>query len=241
MNKNKILLVLLAGFIGVLVSLLFYLLFLQTPFTSKRVFALILLIWLIFTPLIYLLLTRFLLPRLQAYSPKARRNWILLSIGVGILFALVTRPPQVILLLPVHNLQISVPSGSADRTITLEYAKTSLRDIGFGEFKQEGEWQRIATGFSHIGSEPASLSWSGRTGDSATLVFSNTPTLEGVQADWDGNLTGVVPVDSPSGSVIVASKLSTGWMSVGFSHLITGFVAGFLFLVLTLFLVGVQA
>ncbi len=60
--------------------------------------------------------------------------------GVGILFALVTRLPQVLLFLPFHHLQITVPAGSTDRSITLEYAKISLRDIGFGEFVQEGEY-----------------------------------------------------------------------------------------------------
>ncbi len=160
--------------------------------------------------------------------------------GVGILFALVTRPPQIFLLMPVHHLQISVPAGSTDRSVTLEYAKTSLRDISFGEFEQEGEWQRTDTGFTHFGAQPASLAWSGRTGDSAMLVFTNTPGIENVRAGWDGNLAGLVTADSPFAPVIVASKLSAGWMSVTFNHLLTGFVFGFLFLVLTLFLVGVQ-
>ena len=123
MNKNNYSQVVLAAGIGFFLSLFIYLLFLQTPYTAKREFAYLLLLWLILVPLTYLLLSRFLLPRLLSYSPKARRNWILLTVGVGILFALVTRPPQVLLLLPVHHLQITVPAGSADRSIKLEYAK----------------------------------------------------------------------------------------------------------------------
>ena len=186
-KKNTTLMWTVSAIISLVIACFFYILILQTPYVSKREFALTFLLWLFFTPLIYLLLTRFLLPRLNTYSPKARRNWILLSVGVGLLFALVTRPPQIILLFPVHNLEISVPSGSSGRTITLEYAKTSLRDIGFGEFKQEGNWQRTEVGLTHKGSEPASLSWSDRTGEEATLVFANLPGIEGVLAGWDGD------------------------------------------------------
>ena len=240
MKNNYYRLGILAAGIGILLSLFIYLLFLQTPYTAKREFAFTLLLWLALTPFVYLLLSRLLLPRLETYTPKARRNWILLSVGVGVLFALVTRPPQIFLLLPVHHLQISVPAGSVDRTVTLEYAKTSLRDISFGEFKQDGKWQRTETGFSHSGPEPASLAWSGRTGDSATLVFANAPGIEDVQAGWDGNLASLVPTVSPSAPVIATSKLTASWMSVTFSHLLTGFVFGFLFLILTLFLAGVK-
>ena len=81
----------------------------QTPLLARREYAFALLLWFLLIPLVYFLLTRFLLPRLLGYSPKARRNWILLSAGVGILFALVTHPPQAILLLPVHHLQINLP------------------------------------------------------------------------------------------------------------------------------------
>ena len=240
MNKNNYSQVVLAAGIGFFLSLFIYLLFLQTPYTAKREFAYLLLLWLILAPLTYLLLSRFLLPRLLSYSPKARRNWILLTVGVGILFALVTRPPQVLLLLPVHHLQITVPAGSADRSVTLEYAKTSMRDIGFAEFEQEGEWTRTEAGFTHTGSDPASLSWSGRTGDSARLVFTNSPGLQGIQVGWDGDLSTVVAAGSPSAPVIVATKLSSGWTSELISHLITGFVFAFLFLILNLFLVGVR-
>ena len=73
-----------------------YLFFLQTQLVTRRELAFAALLWLALTPLIYLLLSRFLFPRLKTYSPKARRNWILLSVGVGILFGLVTRPTPII-------------------------------------------------------------------------------------------------------------------------------------------------
>ena len=217
-----------------------YLWSIQTPLLARREYAFALLLWFLLIPLFYFLLTRFLLPRLLGYSPKARRNWILLSAGVGILFALVTHPPQAILMLPVHHLQINVPGGSADRVITLEYAKTSLRDIGFGEFLQKGDWQRTKTGFTHTGREPASLTWSGRSGKTAMLVFSNTPGIEEVKAGWDGNLATLNPAESPGAPVIAPSQFLRSRMSTLFSNFMAVLTAGFLFLVLTIFLAGVQ-
>ena len=190
-----------ALFFSLVLALSAYLLFFQTPTLARREYAFALLLWFIFIPLVYFLLTQFLLPRLLGYSPKARRNWILLSVGFGLLFTLVIRPPQVILLLPVHQLQIIVPAGSADRTISLEYAKTSLRDIGFGEFKQEGNWQRTEVGLTHNGSEPASLSWSGRTGDSATLLFRLSQNANGTFLEWDSSRSTLEP------SIPLAEKL----------------------------------
>ena len=203
-NKHDLLYWGIAVSLGFCMAISGYLWAFQTPLLARREYAFALLLWFLLIPLVYLLLTRFLHPRLLGYSPKARRNWILLSAGVGILFALVTHPPQAILLLPVHHLQINLPGGSADRVITLEYAKTSLRDIGFGEFLQKGDWQRTKTGFTHTGGEPASLTWSGRSGETATLVFSNSPGIAEVQAGWDGNLAALNPAESPGAPVIAS-------------------------------------
>ena len=229
-----------SAIISLVIACFFYILILQTPYVSKREFALTFLLWLFFTPLIYLLLTRFLLPRLNTYSPKARRNWILLSVGVGLLFALVTRPPQIILLFPVHNLEITVPSGSSGRTITLEYAKTSLRDIGFGEFKQEGNWQRTEVGLTHKGSEPASLSWSDRTGDSATLLFRLSQKANGTFLEWDSSRSTLEPSITSGGKTSFTSNFPIDTSNGVLARLCVGFTAGFLFLVITLFLLDVQ-
>jgi hypothetical protein len=110
-------------------SLFGYLIFFQSPLLSRREFVLTLLLWFALTPLLYLLLTRFLLPRLNAYTPRARSNWLLLSIGVGILFALVFRLSRLILLLPNHALQTLVPAGAEGRSITLEIRPHPVDDV----------------------------------------------------------------------------------------------------------------
>ncbi len=229
-----------ATFLSLGLSLLVYQQIIQTPLLTRRELIYTILLWLLLIPLAYLFLSRFLVPRLNTYTHRARRNWILLSVGVGLLFALVTRPPQIILLFPVHDLEISVPAGSAERTVTLEYARTSLRDIGFGEFKQEGNWQRTEAGLTHRGSEPASLSWSGRTGEKAILVFTNSPGIEDVFAGWDGTYKSVL-TGTPAGSQVTkVENHRLGWYGTVASLALAGFFASFIFLSLTLYLVGVE-
>jgi hypothetical protein len=227
-------------FLSLGLSFFGYLTFFQSPNLSKREYAFTLILWFVLTPLVYLILSRILQPNLNVYSPRIRYKWIVLSIGVGILFTIGSRPPQIILLQPVHTLQITVPAGNQERIVTLKYAKSSLRDIGFGEFKQEGNWQRTEEGLIYKGSEPASLTWSGRAGESVTLIFHNTPFLERVQTGWDGELALVVPSESEFIEVIAPAPLYTGWVSPALSRLVIGFIAGFIFLVLTLYLTKVE-
>jgi hypothetical protein len=217
-----------------------YLIFIQTINLGRRELFFSALIWIVLTPLIYLLISRFLIPRLNEYNPRGKRIWLTLSTFVGLLFALGTRPPGLIILFPLHTLQISIPAGETDRAITLYYAKTSLRDIGFGEFTQNGDWQRTDAGLTHNGSGPAMLTWRGRVGDGASLDFTNTPALVEAQAGWDGQLSPLTSGNSSHDLIQVIYKFSLGWISGTVGRLITGFTAGFLFLAVTLFLAGVK-
>lgn len=221
-------------------ALWLYLLLFQSPLLSRREYFFALLLWLALTPLTYLLLEHFLLPRLQEYTPRARCNWVLLSIGVGILFALVARAPQTILLLPNHTLQVVIPAGEAGRTINLEYAKTALRDLSFNELNLKGDWQRTEGGLTYTGEEPALIIWRGRTGDSAKLIFTDSPDLQALEVSWDGK---IIPTDSlktGAGQVSIDHTFPAGLLAGITGRIILGFTIGFLFLVLTLFLANVQ-
>jgi hypothetical protein len=240
LSKKGLVLILFAFFFSLVFALVVYIFLLQTPTLSRRELFYTFLLWLLFTPLVFLLLTRFLLPRLNTYTPRARSNWILLSVGTGLLFALVTRPPQAFFLLPAHTLRINLPAASADRSFTLEYATTSLRDISFDEFELAGEWQRTEAGISHSGGEPASLNWIGRTGDSATLVFTGSSSLDGVILGWNDDLNALDTARTSDGQVTFSSAFPAPWHSSLPTRFIIGFTFGFLFLILSLFLAGVE-
>jgi hypothetical protein len=237
-NLNQLLL---AALLSLGLSLFGYLVLFQSPLLSRREYIFTLLLWIALTPFIYLLLTHFLLPRMNSYTPHARRNWLLLSIGVGILFTLVSRPPQLILLLPKHTLQILIPAGTADRSITLEYATDSLGgDISFSQFSTSGIWERTTLGLTYSGSEPASLSWSGRTGKSVQLIFSDSPNLQELKAGWDGSINPLDTSKSGAGQVTVDFSFPDPRFLEFLSRLLATFTFAFFLLVTTLFLVEVE-
>lgn len=241
MHKPLPRLVFLSIIISLLTALFLYLEVFQTPILSKREFAITALLWVAITLLVYLLLSRFLIPRLYEYTPRSQRNWLLISLAFGLFFALVNRPPQLILLLPKHTLQILIPAGLPDRSITLEWASTALGgDISFSQFSTSGDWQRTESGFSFSGSKPASLSWSGRSGDSASMVFSDSPALAGIQTGWDGNLSSIDTSQASNGQVPLSVSFPTPWLTATAAFLLVGFTAGFLFLVITIFLVSLE-
>lgn len=222
-------------------SLFAYLFFFQSALLAKREYVFSLLVWIALTPLVYLLLMRFLIPTLNEYTLRARRNWVLLSATAGILFAIVSLPSQLLLLLPKHTLQIEVPAGDSARSITLEYATTSLGgDISYTQFSTSGSWKRVGPNLFFTGSEPASLSWSGRTGESITLVFTDSPTLKEVQLRVDGKLIPLDSINAVKGQVTVSDSFPASCQAALAGRMISGFTAGLIFLVFTLFLAGME-
>ena len=98
----------------------------------------------------------------------------------------------------------------------------------------------LGYGLSFSGPGPASLTWSGRTGDTVTLVFTNSPSLADLTIGWDGSLPNPIASSSSQGKFEVEYSLDTGWASGFFSILVVSFTIGFLILVITLFFLGID-
>jgi hypothetical protein len=223
---------------GLILTFCLYSFFIQSPALSKREVVFAFIVWGAFVPAIYILLSSFIIPRMRIYSPRGRFGWLLLSALIGLLAVLVTlKVPYFIWSLPKQTIEIRIPAGEPDRSVTLQWITTSLGDIGFSQLEQEGEWQRTDAGLIHIGASPAVLVWHGRTGDSAQIVFSSNPTAGFVSIVKNGIIQGLnlstlegTPVKAelslpfnPFNRILVIFSL---WFSISF-----------LFLSLTLFLV----
>ena len=188
-----------------------YLTFLQTPFLGRRELLIFLILFLAFIPVIYLLLTRFLIPRFQAFSRRGRFTWLLISGLMGV-FALITsvQPHYFYLFLPQRNLTIEVPVAQSEREITLQWFTTALGDVSFDHLQVEGNWQRTESGLTYSGTQPASLTWQGKTGNSAELVFSKTDQSVPIKVGWEGQFQTIDLDNSDSTAVSVPQDLSTG-------------------------------
>lgn len=224
---------LLAGFI--------YIYFLQTSSLSRREFAFAALLWIALVPLLYPLFSRFLLPRLAEYSRRGRLVWLLICGMVGILTVLVTfQPAYAYFLLSQRTFEVSIPEGNKNRSITLEWANTSLGDISFDQFQWEGEWEQTENGLTHNGSMHASLVWTGLTGDAAQLVFSKSIVTAPISISWDGQIETIDLSQGESQNIIVSRSFKPDIISRGIIYFLTWFISTFLFLVITLFFARLQ-
>jgi hypothetical protein len=230
-----------AALLSTLIALDVFFFLLHPIFLRKRDLLLAALIWLALLPLLFLLLDHFLLPRLQNYSPHAQRNWFLLTLAVGILSSLVIRPSHPFtLLFPTHSFQVDIPPGSADRVITLEWVSTEFGDVSFDSIPQQGNWVRNGNILTFTGPDPASLSWSGRPGSFASLFFSDSPAVNEILIGWNGHLSPPDISHAANGQIPLSFSFPTAWPATLAPRILLGLTSSFIFLTLTLFLVGVQ-
>ena len=217
-----------------------YFFFVQTPTLSRREPLIALLVFLALTAVCYLLLSRFLRPLLLGYSSKGRVAWLLLSALIGF-FAIVITPkvPYFILTLPKNSIQINIPPGGPQRTVTLQWFTTSLGDISFNQLHQEGDWKRTDTELVYSGSSPAMLRWSGRTGNSLQILFTGNPTAGSASISTNG-VSQELDITSPTGTPV---KFELQLAVSPINHFLVlfslWFSVSFVFLALTLFLVHV--
>ena len=224
-----------------LISFYLYISFIQTSVLSRRepFFALVLFIFLI--PLIYILLTRFILLKLNEYNRSGRFGWLFLSGLIGILAVFSTfKTPFFILLLPTHQIKVQIPGNLSGQSVTLQWFTSSLGDIGFSQLSKEGNWEQTSLGLTYSGTQPTVLEWAGRTGDYSHLVFmaSSMPTEVAIMVDRNPNpRTLSVSTESPTTFEVDFQIDALHRFPVWLSH---WFSISFLFLTVTLFLVHVS-
>ncbi len=215
-----------------------YFFFFQTPVLSRREPFFAFFLFILLTPLIYLLLSRFIIFKLHEYERSGRFGWLILSGFVGLIAVFSTvKTPFFIQLLPTHHFKVQIPGSIADRSITLQWFTSSLSDIGFGQLQKEGDWEQTPLGLTYSGTKPASLEWIGRTGEFSRLVFMASSVPAEVSISVDGNpLPQIlsVPIESPKAEEIQFQVDPLTRIPVWFSY---WFSISFLFLTITLFLV----
>lgn len=237
LSKSRVGLAFFSAVLGFLFAFFIYIQGIQSPILAKREFAFTALLWLTLTILVYLLLSRFLLPQLRKFSPRVQGYWFASAIFIGLFSAIAIIPShEVYLLLPSRTLEISFPAGNSDRVITMQALTTEFGDISFSQFSLDGNWQRVGNSLTYTGSSPASLRWTGRTGSSATLLFANTPAISEVVLGWDGQLNPLDTTQTFDSQITNSRNFSAGWTGNLVTRFLTGFLIGFIVLAFGLFL-----
>jgi|WetSurMetagenome_2_1015567.scaffolds.fasta_scaffold02496_6 hypothetical protein len=227
--------------IASLQTIFVYLFYIQSPLQSRRE---VLFTFIIFIGLLifnYFLIKRFLYPKLIDYPNRERIGWFILSAFIGCL-AVYTIPktPLFIMLLPKHEVSVEIPAGNPDQSASLYWFSTSIGDIGFNQLKREGDWQQNELGLTHTGKNSASLIWRGRTGDSSELVFTSKNGPAQITVTVDGNPRLINLSDNPGLPVGVKTNHQVNLLNRLIAIIALWFMASYLFLVITLFLVHIS-
>ena len=224
-----------------LFSLFLYIFLIQTPVLSRREPFIAFILFICLIPLIYLLLTKFIVIKLNEYNRSGRFSWLLLSGLIGLLAVVSTiKTPFYIQFLPTHHFRVQIPGSVTERSVTLQWFTSSLGDIGFGQLEKEGDWEQTPLGLTYSGSRPAILEWTGRTEDFSRLVFMASSAPVEVSISVDGNpLPQVlsVPTDSYKTFEVNFQVDTLHRFLVWFCY---WFSISFVFLTITLFLVHVS-
>ena len=188
--------------VGFCAAYLIWLITLQTPLAplallaslaGRRGIAAAVVLAVLFSLCVYFILSR-LVP--SKFKDLNRKHWFLLlfiSLIAGMLVASYTfkRLPENRLLLPINRLEILTTSehhpDSSGSNVVLYWFTTSEGDTSFSKFIRKGSWTQTGDGLLTGGDQPASLSWQGRTGNHARLIFLRRPDAGIVTVLWNGN------------------------------------------------------
>jgi hypothetical protein len=227
--------------IAFLQTIFVYLFYFQSPLQSRREVLLALIIFIGLIPLNYFLIGRFLYPKLIEYPTRERFVWFILSTFIGFLAVyIIPTTPFFILLLPKHEFSIEIPAGNPDQSVSLYWFTTSIGDIGFNQLKTEGVWQQNELGMTHSGTNPASLVWLGRTGDTSELVFTSKIESAQISVTVDGNPRLIDLSENPGSPVGVKTQHKVNLLNRSPAIISLWFIVSYLFLVATLFLVHIS-
>jgi hypothetical protein len=230
-------------FFSLCMSLAAYLYFLQSPILSKREIFFTALIFIFLIPSSYILLNRFIFPRILTYPPKRRILLVLLSILFGIFIVLITNQPKVYFLLPRHSLTIQVPvsadSSGGDRVVAITGFSNGWEDVSFSQFRQTGSWKRESNRIYHVGSSPASLQWTGRVNTIPAIIFEKSPNAGSIDVIWDGQATNIFLSGNVGESETISTVLgdNQGYLFQSVPYII---IASFLFLWITILLLEIK-
>ena len=240
---KKITILIVSIFISLCISLTVYLLLLQTPLLSKRENFFTILIFIFLIPCTYILLNRFIFPRLLTFPPKRRIILVLLSILFGIFIVLITNQPRVYFLLPRHSLTISVPASTDpsgdNRVVSITGFSNGWEDVSFSQFRQTGSWQRESNRIYHEGSAAASLQWTGRVNLIPEIIFEKSPNAGSIDVIWDGQAANIL-LSGNAGESETISRVFVDNQGYLFQSILYIVITSFIFLWITILLLEIK-
>jgi hypothetical protein len=162
---------------------------LQTQ-SSAIIFAIFILLAILFSALLYTTLRHFILPRLQPFLPRSALLWVLLSLAVGA-FLIVAIPDQLPPEPKYHHLEIVAtgqknPMSKSTELWVIGLFNEDSSQVPTADFKLTGHWEIRDDIPVSAWEQPATLQWDGILRGDGQLKLSRHPLSGIARITWDG-------------------------------------------------------
>jgi len=181
-------------FFGCCITLVLFQSYFQLPILGYRRIGLMVLVITTISAGAYLINSRVLQPRFKRMPPGEQTVLVGLALAIPSLFMIMqgfrADNFSIYMLAPQHSLTISLPQQpTTNQSAELIWFKTSFKEINLRTMNANGAWsfpgKSLAVGKP---GEAVSLSWQGKVGNEALLVFKPTSESLIVSIDWDGHV-----------------------------------------------------
>jgi hypothetical protein len=208
-------------FVGAAAALTYFIYFLQSQIAGPSEQALVFLyLVVLFSVGAYLLLFRFVLPRLRTFSRRAQVAWVIVSFLTSV-FLLIVISGRLPALATLHRLEITATGQKNQAAQGSELWVTGLfraddTQVNSGEYIMNGEWEvRDGVPLSYL-HQPATLIWQGELDGDLQLRFLSHPWSGVVTVTWDGAAQ-TIDLYSPTGTrkdMVLPVKPEVSWQSI---------------------------
>jgi hypothetical protein len=210
-----------AVLVGAAAALTYFIYLLQSQVTSsgEQVFTFLYLTAL-FSIGAYLLLVRFVLPRIRTFSHRAQVSWVIVSILTSV-FLLIVIPVRLPVTATTHHLEITATgqknqSAQGSELWVIGLFRADGTQVDNTEFTLNGEWEvrdGVPLSYQH---QPATLVWQGELDGDMQLRLLSHPWSGITTVTWDG-VVQTIDLYSATGTqkeIVLPVRTEASWQSV---------------------------
>ncbi len=158
---------------------------------------------------------KFILPFFKRFSRQIQVFILLITLLLGVVLLLNTKLQPTYYILPDSQLEMrfTIPKlPSEEEGVRLLWVETGQGYVHYSTMQIDGKWERLFGNTIFASGQQVHITWSGKAGQTAEIVFRHTDYDQPVEITWNGQ-TRVVNLNQPRNpDVIVDTPIHVPWV-----------------------------